>query len=87
MVRSSYTRDAPVCSYNQYGCGVAFQCSVEVRKALYIKHVNFVDKQDAWDDFGFAFFPPFSYLGVDLLANFSANLTRVAGKQGEETLR
>lgn len=39
-----------------------------------------------WDNLGFPFFPPFSYLCVDLIPKLRFDLAGVTGKECEETL-
>jgi len=68
------------------GGEVALESAVDVGEAFDIEHVYFVDKENARYDFGFSFFLPLADFGVDLVADFRADFTRVARKEGEEAL-
>ena len=68
------------------GRELVFESAVDEAETLGVEHVDFVDEEDARDYFGFAFFAPFGDFGVDLLADFGADLACVAAEEGEEAL-
>jgi hypothetical protein len=39
-----------------------------------------------WDNLGFSFFPPFSYLRVDLSSKLRFDLASITGEEREEAL-
>ena len=73
--------------HNNNRSQVILQGSVEERETLDVQHVDLVDEEHARDDVGLALLPPLGDLGVDLLSDLCADLSRVARKERKESLR
>ncbi len=85
--RASDLGDASVRGEDQDGGHLALKGAVQEGERLNVEHVALVDKENAGNNVGFTFLAPLGNLGVDLLANLSLDLARVAGKESQKALR
>ena len=81
------TGGAAVGGHDDDGRELVLEGAVDVAEAFHVEHVDFVNEEDSGHDVRFTFFLPLPDLHVDLVADFAADLARVAGEEGEEALR
>lgn len=86
IVSSSDIGDSSVGSKDDYGSCLAFESSVEERKAFHVEHVDLVDKEYSWNNLGFSLFSPLWYFFIDLLSNFMSDLACCSWEKCQKSL-
>lgn len=68
ILRSPNSRHSSIRRHDNNRSEFCFESSIEEGEAFDVEHVNFVDEEDSWNDFRFAFFSPIAYFRVDLIS-------------------
>ena len=87
VVGAADPRVASIAGHDHDRGQLVLQGTVHVGETFNVEHMNLIDEEDPGHNFRFPLLFPLPHFGVDLVADFAADLPGVSGEEGQKSLR